>query len=65
MFKHVVSMTGQLGLECISEGVETKQHVSILKNNGCEIAQGYFFDKPLSVEEFESRIAKGKYSLPW
>ncbi len=64
MFKHVVSMTRQLGLECIAEGVETIEHVSILNYNGCEIAQGYFFDKPLSVKEFEQRLASGKYEIP-
>lgn len=63
MFKHVVSMTGQLGLECIAEGVETEEHVSILRKNGCEIAQGYFFDKPLSVEDIRQRISEGKYEI--
>ena len=63
MFKHVVSMTRQLGLECISEGVETLQHVEILKKNGCDIAQGYFFDKPLPVADFEDRLSRGKYDI--
>lgn len=63
MFKHVVSMTRQLGLECISEGVETERHVEILKKYGCDIAQGYFFDKPLPVADFEQRLAKGKYDI--
>ena len=63
MFKHVVSMTRQLGLECISEGVETMRHVEILKKYGCDIAQGYFFDKPLAVADFEDRLSKGKYDI--
>ena len=63
MFKHVVSMTRQLGLECISEGVETVRHVEILKKYGCDIAQGFFFDKPLPVEDFEDRLSKGKYDI--
>ncbi len=64
MFRHVVSMTRQLGLECIAEGVETVQHVNVLKANNCEIAQGYYFDRPLPVEEFEARLAKGIYDIP-
>lgn len=63
MFKHVVSMTRQLGLECISEGVETVRHVEILKKYGCDIAQGYFFDKPLPVADFEDRLRRGKYDI--
>jgi len=64
MFRHVVSMTRQLGLECIAEGVETVQHVNVLKANNCEIAQGYYFDRPLPVEEFDARLAKGIYDIP-
>lgn len=63
MFRHVVSMTRQLGLECISEGVETQQHVMVLCNSGCDIAQGYYFDEPLPVEEFEQKLILGKYEI--
>jgi EAL domain-containing protein (putative c-di-GMP-specific phosphodiesterase class I) len=56
-------MTRQLGLECISEGVETVRHVEILKKYGCDIAQGFFFDKPLPVADFEQRLSKGKYDI--
>lgn len=63
MFRHVVSMTRQLGLECISEGVETHEHVMILCKSGCEVAQGYYFDKPLPVEEFEQKLILGKYDF--
>lgn len=63
MFRHVVSMTNQLGMECITEGVETIEHVNTLRSNGCDIAQGYYFDRPLPVADFEDRIAKGKYEI--
>ena len=61
MFKHVVSIARQLGLECIAEGVETKQQVEILRENNCDLAQGFFFDKPLPVEYFEERLIRGNY----
>ena len=51
--------TRQLGLECICEGVETQAHIELLKRYGCDLAQGYFFDKPIPVEEFEQRLEKG------
>ena len=56
MFKYIVAMAQEMGLECIAEGVETKEHVDLLTSNSCKLAQGYYFDKPLPVEEFEIRL---------
>ena len=57
MLKHIIGMAQNLGLECIAEGVETTEQVTILKENNCYHAQGYLFDKPLPVEEFEERLS--------
>lgn len=56
MLKHIISMTLDLGLECIVEGVETPEQVKLLRECKCYLAQGYYFDKPLPVEEFEHRL---------
>ena len=56
MFKYVVAMAREMGLECIAEGVETKEQVQLLVDNQCNLAQGFYFDKPLPVEEFETRL---------
>ena len=58
MLKHIIGMAQNLGLECIAEGVETAEQVTILKENNCYNAQGYLFDKPIPVEEFEERLAR-------
>ena len=58
MFKYIVAMTQAMGLECISEGVETREQVQLLADNKCNLAQGFYFDKPLPVEEFETRLDK-------
>lgn len=58
MFKYVVAMAKELGLECIAEGVETEKQVTILKDNSCNLAQGFFFDKPLPAKDFEERLDK-------
>lgn len=58
MFKYVVAMAQEMGLECIAEGVETKEQVQLLVDNQCNLAQGFYFDKPLPVEEFEKRLDK-------
>ncbi len=56
MFKYIVAMAQEMGLECIAEGVETREHVELLTSNCCKLAQGYYFDKPLPVGEFEKRL---------
>ena len=61
MFRHVVNMAKELGLTCVAEGVETSEQVSILRKNGCDIAQGFYYDKPLPVREFEKRLEQHAY----
>ena len=56
MMRSIVSMAHALDIECIAEGVETVQQMLLLKDNGCYFIQGYFFDRPLPVEEFEERL---------
>lgn len=63
MFKHVVSMAKEMGLECIVEGVETPAQLEVLRDNNCDLAQGYLFGKPMPVEEFEKRLDMKKYAI--
>lgn len=56
MLRHVIGMAQELGLECIVEGVETMDHVDLLLNNNCFLAQGFYFDRPLPHDEFETRL---------
>ena len=56
MFKHLVAMAQDLGLECIVEGVETLEQVQLLKKNNCFLAQGFYFDRPLPAGNFEKRL---------
>lgn len=58
MFKYVVAMAQEMGLECIAEGVETAEQVQLLVDHRCNLAQGFYFDRPLAVEEFETRFDK-------
>ena len=61
MFRGVISMSKALGYECIAEGVETEYQVNIMRKYGCNIAQGYYYDKPLPKEEFEARLVTKHY----
>ena len=64
MYTHVVSMGRDLGLECITEGVETVKQVETLRNCRCYFAQGYIFDKPLPADKFEKRLDNPHYDVP-
>ena len=49
----IIALTKTLGLSVITEGVETKEQVSRLTQMGCGIYQGYYFSKPIPVDQFE------------
>lgn len=53
---NVIRMSKELGMIVLSEGVETKDQVEYLSSIGCDLAQGYFFARPMPVEEFEEYI---------
>lgn len=48
----VVVLAHSMNLKVVAEGVETVEQLEILKKQGCDFVQGYFFSKPLSAKEF-------------
>lgn len=50
----IITMSHSLGLKVIAEGVETAEQLQFLKENGCDHYQGYYFSKPVSINEFEN-----------
>jgi EAL domain-containing protein (putative c-di-GMP-specific phosphodiesterase class I) len=46
----IIELAHTLGLEIIAEGVETEEQATLLKEMGCDFAQGYHFSKPLPPE---------------
>lgn len=59
----VIDMSHTLGLPIIAEGVETKEQADMLLKFGCKQMQGFYFSKPLPVEEYEA-LLYGKTKLP-
>lgn len=51
----IIAMADTLNLTVIAEGVETEEQKTLLLNLGCNHYQGYLFDKPLPIVEFESK----------
>ena len=48
-----VRMAKMIGLDVIAEGVETKEQLEFLRSIDCDIAQGYYYSRPIPVDEFE------------
>jgi EAL domain-containing protein (putative c-di-GMP-specific phosphodiesterase class I) len=51
IIKTIVVLAHQLGRKVIAEGVETSEHLAILRSLACEYAQGYWFARPLTEAE--------------
>lgn len=49
----IVHLSKKLGVGVISEGVETEEQLRFLRMVGCDVFQGYYFSKPISVDCFE------------
>lgn len=58
----VITLAHNLRLRVIAEGVETKAQVARLSRLGCDEAQGYYFHKPLSLEQFHILLAENNRS---
>lgn len=54
--KSIISIAESLGLRVVAEGVETELQQTILKNLNCDTIQGYYYYKPMSVQEIFSLL---------
>ncbi len=61
MFENIAHLAKELGYLVIAEGVETKQQYEYLADVGCDIIQGFYFDKPLPEEKFLEKVIIGQY----
>ncbi len=53
ILQSVISLAYSLGMEVITEGVETEEQLRVLTEMGCNYFQGYFFSRPVPVDVFE------------
>lgn len=54
----VIEMSHKLNIKVVAEGIETKEQVEYLKNIKCDMIQGYYFEKPMTIEKFEEKYMK-------
>lgn len=61
MFENIAHLAKALGYLVIAEGVETKKQYEYLAEVGCDIIQGFYFDRPLPQEQFLEKVVLGQY----
>ena len=59
LVENLIHVCHEMGIDSIAEGVEEKEQLDILKSFGCTYAQGYFFNKPLPIKDFERKYLEG------
>lgn len=55
IMEQVVKMAKQLGISVVVEGVETRENEALIQSLGCDFGQGYYYSRPITVEEFTAR----------
>lgn len=57
--KTVIDLAHRLGIKVVAEGVETEKQLIFLKDSGCDLAQGYYFSKPLNAFSVDALLKAG------
>lgn len=56
--RSIIEMAKNLNMTTVAEGVESREQVDLLKSMGCDLIQGYYFAKPMAVEDFDEQYNK-------
>jgi len=56
----IIDIASHFGMKTVAEGVENETQLAFLKKFGCDLAQGYYFSKPMSKEAFVEWLEKRK-----
>ena len=59
----IIAMAKGMNMDIIAEGVETDEQRQLLRLLGCNHYQGYFFSKPVPIEQFEALLKQGASSV--
>ena len=58
----VIDLVHTLGMEAVAEGVESEGQAALVKEMGCDMAQGFHFARPLPPEEVPGFLARHRSS---
>lgn len=56
IIKAIISLATSIDLKVIAEGVENKEQLNFLNQQGCQFIQGYYFSKPLTSEQITKKL---------
>ena len=56
IIRHIVSMAHDLNMKIVAEGIETKEQAELMKELACDAAQGFYFARPMSIDNFEASV---------
>ena len=56
VLRHIIILSKELGFVTLAEGAETKAQVDRLRELGCDVIQGYYYSKPVPVDEYEKYL---------
>lgn len=55
VLKSLIHLAKSIDCELLAEGVERTEEIKFLKENACTFYQGYYYDKPLEIKDFEMK----------
>lgn len=61
--KAILSLSHNLNMKVVAEGVETMEQLNFLKNLNCNLAQGYHISRPLSIQKLESWLSQNRVNF--
>lgn len=57
----VMEMARKLKISTVAEGVETQENIDLLREAGCEIVQGYYYAKPMPLDQLEAKLIRENF----
>lgn len=63
IMRGIVNMAQNLEAQIVCEGVETEADIRLMQEIGANVAQGYYYSKPIPEAEFEERLSGGRFGV--
>ena len=60
IISHTISMSLDIGMGLVAEGIETKEQAEFLSDCGCDVAQGYYYSRPITLSDFDKLVQEQK-----
>ncbi|MCR5427205.1 MAG: EAL domain-containing protein [Lachnospiraceae bacterium] len=54
VIRNIIAMCRDLKMDVVTEGIETKEQIDFIMSCGCQIAQGFYYSRPISVSAFQT-----------